>query len=1247
MLAVLLVCLPAFSQGSFGRILGTVTDQTGGVVAGATVTVIDTERGVSRALVTDDAGVYNAPNLTAGNYTVRVEAKGFKRIERQGIVMEVGHEVRVDLTVQPGEQNQTVTVTEAVPLVETTNATLGGTLDNADIADLPLNGRDYQNLLGLRPGVVLQPGGGPWTQSTNGVRPDESVWMVEGVYNANFFDGRPVMGMASPFTDSASILPVDAIQEFNLMENPKAEYGWHPGAVVNVGIKSGTNQLHGAAYAFGRTDSWDARNYFNPVSVASGCLLISNGQCTKVPAQLKQFGGVAGGPIKKDKLFFFGGYEGLRSEIGFAGSLNVPSTASLGASPTATTQSMVDAINALKFPTVGTPVALSAQSLNMAGCTTGATAAATVCTGNLFPNTGTATSFLSTFPNLNTSDNGIGKLDYHANDKNTINGMFYYGHYNATGEDHPFSNLAATDTVPIRTLTTTASWVYTPNSNIVNELRFGYDRITFDFVNLDVGTVANGTNTAVPINTGVTDALAGGMPNIRISGFGTGGTPVLGTATNRPQYWTPNPYYDFQDSVSYLKGKHSFKFGAEFTHIEADSAIYVLGRGSFNFNGNGAFNGSTPLEDFFAGTPTNGQLLIGNPSHTLRWMNYAGYAQDDWRVTPKLIVNLGLRYEYVSPMKDINNNLGSFDPTKGMVQQGLGGMGAIYNGDRNGFEPRIGFAYDMNGKGTTVIRGGASLIHTSFSLATFLAQFSLQNNNATTPGAVPTGAAIQCDGVINVGCPTQGTGTISLGAVTYQPSRLCWDPTNPITPACTSGQKTVFPAATGGGAVCGDGLPGDASPCDIMGVDPNLKSPFVVNYSLGITHAFTPNLSIEIGYVGNHGYRLLNFHDINQAQLGSANCLNTLTAAQLADACGPNRVLVGTPPAQCVVSTNPAVNNCSGNGIATQEARPYYTKFPYLGFINYVNNSSHSRYDSLQVSVTKRISHGLSFTGGYTYGHNLDNGSLNRFGLLPQNSNLLGAEYASSDFDIRNRFTATVTYNIPGIKGFAQMLEGWQLNSIVNIQSAQPWAAYDGGDNFSGTGEFSDRWNIAGNPADFVSGKQSIPYCTGFTDPGGVASASGASCVVTTVYGNVAAPSAVSATSCLTPAASAATLTTAGCYVSANGKSVITPAALGTFGNMGRNIFRDSGFKNVDFSIFKNFTFKERYGAQFRAEGFNIFNHPLAANPYGASSAVNGGNGLGGGGFGYSGFTPDYAAGNPLIGSGSNRAIQLGLKLTF
>src|SRR5690349_15958476 len=319
-IGVLLFSLSLFSQGNFGRILGTVTDQTGGVISGATISIIDKDRGVARTLTTDNAGEYNAPTLIPGTYTVRVEAKGFKTTERQNVLLEVGKEVRVDLTVQPGEQVQTVTVTEAVPLVETTNATLGGTLNNAQIQDLPLNGRNYQYLLSLRPGVMVQPGGGPWSQSTNNIRPDESAWMVDGVINASFFDARPVTGASSYITDGATILPIDAIQEFNLEENPKAEYGWKPGAVVNVGIRSGTNSLHGAAYAFGREDSFDARNIFNS-GPSNGTCLRNPGVpavCNKLPLNLEQFGGVVGGPIKKDKLFFFAGYEGLRDSIGNA-----------------------------------------------------------------------------------------------------------------------------------------------------------------------------------------------------------------------------------------------------------------------------------------------------------------------------------------------------------------------------------------------------------------------------------------------------------------------------------------------------------------------------------------------------------------------------------------------------------------------------------------------------------------------------------------------------------------------------------------------------------------------------------------------------------------------------------------------------------------------------------------------------------------------------------------------------------------
>jgi len=246
----LVFCVPVFSQVSSGRISGNVHDQTGGVVTGATVTILDVARGISRPLTTDQAGEYSAGNLTPGAYTIKVEFQGFKTVERSGITLEVGKEVRVDFELQPGEQNQTVTVIEDVPLVETTTATLGGTLSNQTINDLPLNGRNYENLLQYRPGVTIYPGGGAWTQSTNGLRPEHNVYLLDGVSDIEPFSALSVINGAGMMGDASTILPIDAIQEFNLEVNPKAEYGWKPGAIVNVGLKSGTNDLHGTAYAF-------------------------------------------------------------------------------------------------------------------------------------------------------------------------------------------------------------------------------------------------------------------------------------------------------------------------------------------------------------------------------------------------------------------------------------------------------------------------------------------------------------------------------------------------------------------------------------------------------------------------------------------------------------------------------------------------------------------------------------------------------------------------------------------------------------------------------------------------------------------------------------------------------------------------------------------------------------------------------------------------------------------------------------
>jgi len=317
-IVVFLVCVPLFSQLNTCRILGGVTDQAGGVIVGATVTVTDTQRGTSRTLTTDQSGEYAAPNLNAGTYSVRVEAKGFQTVEHSGILLEVGKDARIDVTLQPGEQLQTIVVTSEAPMVETTNATLGGTLSNETINDLPLNGRNFLNLLALRPGVANYPGGGSRTQSTNGIRAEDEVYMVDGMNNTEPYTGYNMVNTVNLAGDLGTIISIDVIQEFNTQENPKAEFGWKPGAVVNVGIKSGTNSIHGTAFAFGRDTSFDARDYFN---------LSSQPQ---TPVALEQFGGTVGGPIKKNKLFYFLAYEDQRYSVGSAFNIPAPITASTG-----------------------------------------------------------------------------------------------------------------------------------------------------------------------------------------------------------------------------------------------------------------------------------------------------------------------------------------------------------------------------------------------------------------------------------------------------------------------------------------------------------------------------------------------------------------------------------------------------------------------------------------------------------------------------------------------------------------------------------------------------------------------------------------------------------------------------------------------------------------------------------------------------------------------------------------------------
>jgi hypothetical protein len=749
--------------------------------------------------------------------------------------------------------------------------------------------------------------------------------------------------------------------------------------------------------------------------------------------------------------------------------------------------------------------------------------------------------------------------------------MYFIGQQDATFNDQP--NQVAPiwmSLVHTRAQLASGSWTWTPNSSWVNVLWAGYARYYSAFFSADHTMPA----TAYGINTGVTNPLYGGFPTIMFDGFnmqlGGGWPKIVG----------PDGVYQFVDHASYLRGKHAFKFGAEIMENKHSGTITHSAKGFIGFccGQDPANPDSTPLEDFLTGNVAGSEILVGNVFRKTHNWGYAAFLQDDWHLTPRVTVNLGVRYEINTVLKEAHNLLSNFDPNSptGLVQVGKQ-VSSPYDGDHTNFAPRLGFAWDVRGNGKTVIRAGGGITYEQFAEQVFLGV-----SNTFGLGTNPTGATLSGTN----GAPIASPGNIAVALASPLGSAITpgWQNNGPNVP--------LFPASTLA-VECGDGLANssggtDPSPCTVLGVAPNLRTPYVSTWTLGIEQAFTNNLSLEVAYVGNHGSRLLGDRDVNQ--------FNTKT--QLA---------------------------------------PYSAKFPYLQSIDVLSNQDGSNYKGLQVTLTQRSSHGLSFVAGYTRSHASDDSSANWQGGVPLDSNNPKQEYASSDFDVSQRFTLAVTYALPGRKSQGQLLEGWQLSSIVTLQSGFPWAPQDAQNNFSGTFKSNnpqstgERWDFFGNPKDFNSGPNPIP-CFGDKLCGN---------------GTVVPQACITAATSLGPDAvtQLGPSGVGGCFM--QGGSVLIPPADGTYGTAGRSIFRDSGFRDWDMSVTKDFKFRERLTAQFRAEFFNVLNHPNFANPYGGPNGYANNDPSGGVGMGCGCVTPDVAGQNPVLGSGSNRAIQLGLKFIF
>jgi hypothetical protein len=1152
--ALLLFCASTLPAQTYeGRILGTVTDSSGASVAGAKIQITNAGTGISRNSQSNEAGDFVAPNLEPGLYSVTFEAPGFKKVQRSGIRLEVGKDARIDVALAPGAVEQTVQVTEDVPLVETTNDTLGGSFENKAINDLPLNGRDYQNLVTLRPGVQRGPGGGFLSISSNGNRPEDNNFIFDGADNNDPYYGVQMINTEGVQGTPGSILPIDAIQEFNTVENPPADYGWKPGAIINLGIKSGTNDIHGTGYYFGRNNALDARNFFNP-----GIDPNTGNPSPQKAVRQHQFGGSLGGPIIKNKTFIFGAYEGVRAFVANSDVIPTPATGTLGGDPI---NSIPDALRDLMthfggaptFMCAGVPVnnfALRPLSANLIGC--GAFTGNGAYPGLLPVNNSQSTNISTGFPNQNRGDNFVIKADHHFNERHMIAARYFFGDSLQTEQDIPVrqAEWRSQSKIRVQVFGVNYNWIVSPS--FVNEIKFGYNRFYQTILTLDNNKDPLAT---YGFNSG-TSAPNLGMPTIIISGFGQSTAPTLGGNKGWPLETIPDQTYVFSDSMSYTHGRHTFRFGTESRRGATDNLRNREGKGLVSFNGGLAFAGSSPLEDFLAGAvnSSSGQIFVGNSERNVSMVSFGIFFQDDWRVTPHLTVNAGLRWDVSGAIREKKNLLGNFDPVKGLEQVGLN-IGSPYNTDYKNFGPRLGIAWDPRGNSKTVIRAGGAIIYEIPHFAAFIGQNGVENGTTTGLNVIPTG--------------TFGSAIPGGSIVGASPS---------VRPNWNTGSFPVFPQT----AIC---VP-DA-PCDILGVRRNLRTPYAMSWNLNIQQALTNSLSLQIGYVGNRGVQLYSVRDINQVDPASA-AENSAT-----DQFNSSFVRI-------------ACNHCE------QAGRPFNVQFPFLRFINFLENNYTSTYHGLQVSATQRSWHGFSYVLGYTWSHSIDDASLNR-APQPQNSFDSAAERGNSDLDVRNRFTFSTTYDIPGKKGYAQLLEGWQLNSIVVVQGGLPWTAFDFGDDVSKTGEFADRWDLKpgvspGSILGFVlpnpANPTPYPISNFFVNP---ASEPG-NCHPEIVAG--------------------------------------TPNCFG-FGNMGRNIFRGPHYRNWDFSVVKSFKFTERFSAQLRGEFFNVLNHTNFGIP--GSLLVNAFNNdlSSSGSFGVVPGTPDVVAANPVIGSGGPRNIQLGLKLRF
>jgi len=1063
----------AVAQTFRGSIQGSVTDSTGAAIPGAQVTVSSPSTGLSRTVVANDRGDYVASELPLGIYSITVAKEGFRTTTLTEIPVRVGSPARADAKLAAGTVEQVVQVNADVPLVETASNTTGGTIEAAEAAELPINGRDYTKLLELVPGASSDPVGSTESAgsyglfSLNGNRGRSNNYLLDGTDMNDGYRNLPSVNQAGVWGCPSTILPVDALAEIPVTGSSEAEFGRSSGATVNIVTKSGTNSFHGGATESYRNDSLSARNYLNTVDLPKNSFTNH------------QFSGLVDGPILRDKLFFTLAYEGQRENGGLPQQGIVFSPDDIAA----------------KTPAGGiNPVIQKLLDSKPWGT---------------LPQTGGDETF--TTPFSNNSDNVIAKIDQHLklfSPGDLLTARYFYAH---GMQSFPLGMLYTGSSAPgFNTLTPThvnivsLSYTSIPKPNLIFELRGGYNRFLQQFLPQDIGLNPNtafGLNTLTP-NFSPRDL---GLPTVVVYGQDAQGStfsysPIGATASDSRGRVDTN--YQLFGNVSLTKGRHNFKAGYEWRRTFINSFINSGHRGKLVFNS---------LDHFLAGTIDGGSSAEGDGTRYSYQNGSGAYFMDAWHMSSRITINYGLRWDYFGVVGAENNAFSLFNVKTGVMENvgAAGGPATLYPKDWTDFAPRLSVADDLLGNGKLVIRTGAGVYYDGASQDFFVGN-QPWNTNPAEAGPAFNGIGFALSHTATV--PTDGSAIFS-----------------------------------------------DYEPNSVFTVDQGLVTPRYVSYNLNIESQLAKAIAFQIGYVGSQGRHLYHFRDLNQVdnESGPVTCASG-KIIQRGDVCYPT-YSIGS------------FNNIS------------------LYYLNQIETSALSNYNSLQTSLKLLNWHNLTSTVNYTWAHSIDTAS---DGLdfvpnaaQPDDSFNPRAERASSNFDVRQRLQWYWTYNLPKASHADRILNGWALDGMFNYATGQPYTVhYLYEDDYNKSGEWFGRLDIVGNP-----------------------------------------------------------------YAGTGGTKLLNLAAFavpnGHPGTEGRNAFNAPNYANFDFSLTKTTPLAGSAKVEFRADFFNILNHPNFSNPL-----------LPGFGIDFFGSstqylqataTPDVGSGNPYLGGGGPRSAQLAVHFTF